>query len=1366
MLNRLLPGLALCLWLLVSIASAQAPAASPEDGVRPTDVSGRALNFDFETGTLADWTATGAAFEKQPIKGDTVQSRRGDMRSRHTGDYWIGTYEVAGDKPQGTLTSVPFKVTHPFASFRVAGGPHRETVVELLASDGKVFYSVAGHETEDLESVAVDLRAMQGQEIRIRLVDRHSSGWGHINFDDFRFHAAKPNLPQRPQPTALDEYAHAGLSPEEAAKAMTLPEGFTARLFAGEPDVQQPIAMALDDRGRLWIAEAYSYPRRVPEAQARDRILIFEDTDGDGKHDTRKVFADKLNLVSGLEVGFGGVWVGAAPQFMFIPDRDGDDRPDGPPQVLLDGWGFQDTHETLNAFIWGPDGWLYGCHGVFTHSRVGKPGSPDNERMPLNCGIWRYHPTRHEFEVFCHGTSNPWGVDFNDKGAAFETACVIPHLFHMIQGARYHRQGGSHFNEHTYDDIKTIAVHRHFVGANPHAGNNRSDSAGGGHAHAGAMLYLGGKWPEKYRNQIFMNNIHGQRINMDRLDPRGSGYVGNAAPDFLLSNDRWSQILNLRYGPDGDVYMIDWYDKQACHLNDVNAHDRSNGRIFKVVYNGPDQPAWTKEPLPKDLTKLDDGELMNLLIHPNHYFVRHGLRLLQERAAKAEAPALKKMRNNILSCLNNYTGHSLHFFWALHVTGGLAPEHLEMARRHENPFVRAWSIQLDLDRDAKTQPRTRHDDGTRLTVSSETLTPMVKLAESDPSPVVRLYLASACTRLVPELRWELIEKLLQHSEDASDHNLPMMYWYAAEPLAPLDPARALKLAAATQVPNVQQYLFRRLASLGTPASRDVLVDHVLASGDADRRRTVLEGLSSALAGQRRVEMPKRWPEAASKLASSRDARLKSLASSLSVTFGDPAAFASLRKTLMDRKLAAEQRQAALAALSGAKDTELPPLLHTLINEEALRGPALRALGGYDHPQTPPLLLKAYAGYNAQDKRDALATLAARTSYAEALMAAVDAKQIPPSDLSADLVRQLQNLNSKVVEATLGRHWGIVRQSPQEKLKAIAQHKQMITAPRAPKPDISLGRAVFAKTCQQCHVMFAVGGKVGPELTGSNRANLDYLLSNILDPSAVMAKEYQPSVLALSDGRVITGIVRSNTGGVLTVQTANEVLLVPQKEVDQMEQSSKSMMPDDILKPLSPDEIRALAGYMASPSQVPILATADTVKNFFNGRDLTGWDGRSDLWSVENGEIVGRTTGLKNNEFLISQLLATNFKLSLEVKLVDNQGNSGIQFRSESLPGGEMKGYQADIGPGWWGKLYEEHGRALLWKDSGESHVKPGDWNTYEVEAVGTHVRTWINGQLCVDLEDTGGARRGVFGLQLHSGGPTEVRYRNLRLELK
>jgi hypothetical protein len=195
-------------------------------------------------------------------------------------------------------------------------------------------------------------------------------------------------------------------------------------------------------------------------------------------------------------------------------------------------------------------------------------------------------------------------------------------------------------------------------------------------------------------------------------------------------------------------------------------------------------------------------------------------------------------------------------------------------------------------------------------------------------------------------------------------------------------------------------------------------------------------------------------------------------------------------------------------------------------------------------------------------------------------------------------------------------------------------------------------------------------------------------------------------------------------------------------------------------------VRSLAAYLASAQQVPILATPENVAGFFNGKDLTGWYGTDGLWSVEGGEIVGRTEGLKRNEFLKSDMMLADFRLTVEVKLVDNAGNSGIQVHSEAKPDGEVKGYQADVGVGWWGKLYEELGRGILWDKSGEEFVKPGDWNTYEIVAIGSHLRTRINGHTCVDLDDPLGARRGITAMQLHAGGKTEVRFRDFKLELE
>ncbi|HAV62081.1 MAG TPA: dehydrogenase, partial [Verrucomicrobiales bacterium] len=645
-------------------------AAQPKHYVKPKDTAlkgylptangGRELNLGFEDGSLRDWTAEGNAFAKQPIRGDTVNPRRADMKSNHAGNFWIGTYEIAGDDPTGTLTSASFKVSHPWASFRVAGGPWDKTRIELVRADtGKAFFSARGTESEELRPVVVDLKEHLDKEIFIRVVDQQGGHWGHINYDDFRFFAERPQFAneltvaevQQAVLPEIDSVKFAGLPADRAAAEAELPAGFKMHAFAAEPDVTQPIAFCLDDRGRVWVAEGHNYPKKAPLGEGRDRILVFEDTNGDHKFDKRTVFMEGLNLVSGMEVGFGGVWIGAAPELLFVPVSDWNNpKPAGKPQVLLDGWDeLRDTHETLNTFLWGPDGWLYGVHGVFCPSHVGKPGTPMSERQRVDAAIWRYHPVRHEFEVFAEGTSNPWGIDFNEYGHAFIEACVIPHFWHVIQGARYQRQGGQHYaisieemkrvqkhlppnapqylNPFIYDDIKTHGDHVHYAGnKGPHAANNRSDEVGGGHAHSGLMIYLGDSWPDEYRGKAFMNNIHGQRLNMDIPVRNGSGYVGKHGPDFLNFHDKWSQVLNMLYDQDGSMYLIDWYDANQCHHNRYDGHDRSNGRIYKVVYNN-------QRVTPVDFQALDDVDLAKLQSHRNEFKARHARRVLQERAA-------------------------------------------------------------------------------------------------------------------------------------------------------------------------------------------------------------------------------------------------------------------------------------------------------------------------------------------------------------------------------------------------------------------------------------------------------------------------------------------------------------------------------------------------------------------------------------------------------------------------------------------------------------------------------------------------------------------------------------------------------------
>ena len=1327
--------------------------AVASDGSLPVGKDGRALNLDFEEGTLRDWVAVGKAFEKQPIKGDTVAARRSDMRSEHQGNYWIGTFETSGDEPQGTLTSIPFKVTQRYASFRVGGGAHAGTRVELVRADNQeVVFKTSGYDGENLRPVVVDLRPHEGKEIFIRIIDQESGGWGHINFDDFRLYAKRPKPANElvatkgePQMPPMDAIKFAGLSPEQAAKEMTLPPGFKATLFAGEPDVKQPIAFAIDDRGRLWVAEAYTYPIRAAEGQGKDRILVFEDTNGDGKFDRRTVFMEGLNLVSGLEVGFGGVWVGAAPYLMFIPVADGDaPKPAGPPQILLDGWAYQDTHETLNTFTWGPDGWLYGCQGVFTHSKVGKPGAADSERTPINAGVWRYHPTKHIFELFAEGTSNPWGIDFDEHGQCIVEACVIPHLFHMIQGGHFHRQAGSHFNPYVYDDIKTFADHVHWAGnQGPHAGNSRSGSAGGGHAHAGMLIYQGDNWPEEYRGKLFMNNIHGACINMDVPERNGSGFIGHHAPNFINFNDSWSQIINLETGPDGAVYMIDWYDKNQCHHNDPNGHDRTNGRIFKIGYGDTKWKA-------VDLQKKSDDELIELALGKETWSARHARRILQERALINPSLGGRVFARLPGEGSGYDPERKLRWLWTLHLTGGLTNQTRYGLMRGDE-FVRAWTIQLA---------------GEDKTASPEVLKSFALLARSDKSPVVRLYLASALQRLPIKNRWEILEALYAHSEDAGDPNLPLMVWYAAEPLPTRDFKRALVLAERARLPNILNFTVRRTAALNQPEAFAAIAATLQRATDDARRLDILNGLSFALKGRRSAPMPKGWEAAEAKLSQSQSAEVRAQAQALSLTFGSAKALAGLEQTLMDSTAETSARRTALESLLGAKDSGLAPLLQKLLGDLSLQGPALRGLAAYDDSKTPAAILDIYGSLDGGHKRDALNTLASRAVFAKPLLEAVSAGTIPKKDLTAEVVRQLRSLKSAELNQEIEKVWGLMRESGEDKQKEIAKYKQIYQAGGSQPGDASRGRAVFARTCQQCHTLFGTGGKVGPDLTGSNRGDLDYILQNIVDPNAVIPNDYKAWTLETTDDRSISGILKQQDDKVVTLVTANETLVVPRAEIKSLKESELSMMPEGLLQTFTDQEVRDLIYYLRSPGQAPLPATAETAASFFNGKDLTGWDGDMSLWKVENGEIVGRTaTGLKHNEFLKSQMLLADFRLVLKVKLVPNKENSGVQFRSERFGEYEMKGCQADIGAGWWGKLYEENGRALLWTKPGDPYVNADDWNTYEIVAVGGKIRTAINGHLCVDVDDPKVASRGITGLQMHAGGAMEVRFKDLRLEL-
>jgi putative membrane-bound dehydrogenase-like protein len=951
-------------------------------------------------------------------------------------------------------------------------------------------------------------------------------------------------------------------TPQQAVRSFKAPPGFNVTLFAGEPKVCQPIALAFDDRGRLWVAECFSYPQWSQDGKGQDRILIFEDTDGDGTFDKRTVFWDKAYNLTGIQIGHGGVWVCCAPHLLFIPIREGD-KP-GKPEVVLDGWSLRSGHNMFNGLTWGPDGWLYGCHGILAESRVGRPGTPDDKRTRLNCAIWRYHPTRKTFEVVCHGTTNPWGLDFDEHGEAFFTNCVIGHLWHAVPGAHYKRMYGQDYDRYAYDLIDATSDHLHWGGGSwtsSRGGKGIHSVAGGGHAHAGCLLYLGDNWPDKYRNSLFTCNLHGNRINRDLVERRGCGYVGRHAPDFLTSDNPWFRGIALVGGPEGAAYVSDWCDYGECHDND-GVH-RSSGRIYRVAY-GKTTPLNGL-----DLCRKSDAELVKLQLHKNDWYVRRARVLLAERAAAGKSMNEVHKALHRMFADNPDPARKLRALWALYVTGGARPAWLVKQLDHANEHIRSWAIRL------------LGDEGTP---GADTLRKFTALAAEDASGLVRLYLASVLQRLPLAERLPIAKRLAARAEDADDHSQPLMIWYGIEPAIVADRTAGLALATQTRMPKLRRFIARRLAEAD---DLDGLVGALGRVEEAAVQRDLLQGLREGLKGRKSVKLPAHWKQAKAKLAVSSLPEVREGARLLAVLFDDPEALAALRRTVGDAAAPVAQRTDALKALTDKGTTDLPPLLFRLLDDRAVRGPVLRALAAFRSEETPKAILRVYKSLTPTEKQDAIVTLASRPKYALALLHAVERKEVPRADVSPFAARQMQDLGNAEVSARLAKVWGQVRRTPEEKQRLIRKYKKMLTPQVLAKADLSHGRLVFSKTCQQCHALFGEGHKIGPDLTGSNRFDLHYILENSVDPSAVIGRDYQLVNVVTKKGRLVSGIVVEETERALTLQTPTERVVVSKADIEERKVSPVSMMPEGQLEKLRADELRDLVAYLASKKQVPL-----------------------------------------------------------------------------------------------------------------------------------------------------------------------------------
>ena len=1082
-----------------------------------------------------------------------------------------------------------------------------------------------------------------------------------------------------------------GQSANDAAKGMILPPGFKVDVIAAEPDVVQPIAMCWDERGRLWVAEGNSYPQKRPEGKGQDRILIFEDTKGNGHFDKRTVFYEGLNLVSGMEVGFGGVWIGAAPQLLFIP-KDANDKA-GEPQVLLDGWGMQDTHETLNSFIWGPDGWLYGCQGVFTYSNVGKPGAPDSERTPLNCCVWRYHPVRHKFEVFTHGTSNPWGLDYDEHGEFFTTACVIPHLYHNVPGGRYQRQGGQHYNPYTYDDIKTIANHAHFAGRvndNAHWDDRHTqvnvpvtddtDEAGGGHAHCGLCIYQGDNFPPEYRGELIFGNLHGHRLVHDHVEAKGSTFIGQHRADFMRSDDFWFIPIQQKVGPDGALYVSDWSDKQVCHQGSgaVDAWDRSNGRIYRIVYD-------KLKPWKGDLGKLSDQDLKKMAVeNGNVWFQRMARKVLWERYAgkRPTSPLMQGLSDLAIAKPSSPT--SLRALWTLDSLYDMAAEgeysdwsvlYDQILEESGAEYQRGWAVRLA---------------GNRATTPNKgILADFSESAKKEKSPLVRRELASLLQRLPLDKRTDIALGLIRHKEDAEDPVIPYLIWYGIEPVVGADAKAGMKLATASQMDMVTGFIYRRMST--DDAGRNALLGMAATLTDAAQREKTLAMIVTSAHNTGHHGRPKDWDSLATKLGEGASPATQQMVEEMSVLFGDEPTLKKWRGILDDTKVVPDKRAHVLMALVEAHDLPTAKILHGILNREypdPLRRVAIQSLVALPDSGNAGVLLQRYDVLSRDEKSDAVAVLASTREGAAALLRAVADEKIEKKMLTPFLIRQLQTLKSNEVDALVAKVYGTVNQAKPDVAKQKAKWQKLLTPAVLKAADIVKGHEIFKGTCATCHRLIGEGASVGPDLTGSNRADLGYLLDNVLDPSAVIGKGYELNVFTMKDARVISGIMKEETSAGYKVAMPGGVEMILNKtEVGKREVLKISMMPEGQFDALGPEMAANLVAFLQSNAlkigALPAVkvegaiegegmkvlgATAGSTKpQAMGGFHASRWSGGSQLW----------WTGGKPGAVLTLALpvaASGNYNLKAVLTKARDYGMVTVSLDGKPLPNAELDLY--------------------------------------------------------------------------------------------